>query len=416
MTRTFNLLFLIKRSKANRAGAVPIYLRITINGEATEIAAKRYIDPAKWNPISQKVNGSTEGARSLNAYLKSLEQQVYDAHHEMVRDKEPVTARSLKNRLMGEGERVRTLVPIFEWHNQKVASLLGDGFAPGTLERYRTSLKHTIGFLQWKYKANDIDIRKIDHSFVTEYEFYLRSVRKCNNNTAVKYIKNFGKVVRICIANGWLDKNPFVNYRPKLREVERAFLTEGEIQAIRQHGFSMERVCQVRDIFLFCCYTGLAYIDVKKLRKEHIRVGPDGGKWIFTNRQKTDTASNIPLLPMAEEIIAKYGQNPQCLNGDRLLPVSSNQKMNAYLKEIADLCGIKKNLTFHTARHTFATTVTLGNGVPLESVSKMLGHKNFRTTQHYAKILDRKVGADMEALRERLSVKGNGAEIEQSKQ
>ena len=215
MTRTFNLLFLIKRSKANSAGAVPIYLRITINGGATEIAAKRYIDPAKWNPVSQKVNGSTEGARSLNAYLKSLEQQVYDAHHEMIRDKEPVTARSLKNRLMGTGDVARTLVPIFEAHNQKVAALLNNGFAPGTLERYRTSLKHTIGFLQWKYQANDIDIRKIDHSFVTEYEFYLRSVRKCNNNTAVKYIKNFGKVVRICIANGWLDKNPFCELPPK---------------------------------------------------------------------------------------------------------------------------------------------------------------------------------------------------------
>ena len=169
--------------------------------------------------------------------------------------------------------------------------------------------------------------------------------------------------------------------------------------------FQIERLNQVKDIFLFSCFTGLAYIDVKKLTKNNINIGIDGERWIFTNRQKTDTKSNIPLLPMAEQIIAKYKDHPQCINEGKLLPVLSNQKMNGYLKEVADLCGIQKELTFHIARHTFATTVTLTNGVPIESVSKMLGHKNLRTTQHYAKILDRKVSDDMKLLRDKLSLK-----------
>ena len=202
-----------------------------------------------------------------------------------------------------------------------------------------------------------------------------------------------------------LDKNPFVNYKAKVKEVERAYLVQEEIQAIVDKEFATERLNQVKDIFLFSCFTGLAYIDVKQLTRSNIGLGIDGGKWIFTNRQKTDTRSNISLLPIAEEILDKYKQHPQCLNEGKLLPVLSNQKMNSYLKEIADLCEINKELTFHIARHTFATTVTLTNGVPIESVSKMLGHKNLRTTQHYGKILDRKVSDDMKVLRTKILFK-----------
>lgn len=403
MNKSFNLLFYVKKSKIAANGTAPIYLRITIDGRITEIAVKRYIVPDKWNSKSQKAIGTSEEVRTLNAYLKTFEQEVYQAQHELIREKEVVTIETLKNKLIGVNEKSRMLVPIFEDHNNKIAALIGQEFAPGTLERYKTSLKHTIDFLKWKYNITDIDIKKIDHSFITEYEFYLRSIRKCNNNSAVKYIKNFGKIIRICIANGWLDKNPFVNYKAKVKEVERAYLVQEEIQAIADKEFTTERLNQVKDIFLFSCFTGLAYIDVKQLTQNNIGFGIDGGKWIFTNRQKTDTRSNIPLLPMAEEILNKYKQHPQCLNEGKLLPVLSNQKMNSYLKEIADLCEINKELTFHIARHTFATTVTLTNGVPIESVSKMLGHKNLRTTQHYAKILDRKVSEDMKALREKIS-------------
>jgi integrase len=212
----------------------------------------------------------------------------------------------------------------------------------------------------------------------------------------MKYLYNFKKIVLICIKNGWLLKDPFIGFKLFKREVEQPFLTQTELKEIAFKRFPTERLNHVRDIFLFSCYTGLAYADVKKLKRSEVAVGVDGEKWIFTRRKKTDTSTRIPVLPTSQAILDKYSDNPQCVNEDRLLPVLSNQKMNAYLKEIADLCGINMNLTFHIARHTFATTVTLCNGVPIESVPKMLGHKNLKTTQHYyAKILDRKVGEEL---------------------
>ena len=403
MTKTFNLLFLIKKSKTKADGTAPIYLRITINGKPKEIASKRYIEPEKWDGKLQKVIGNSEAVKALNKYLKTLEQEVYDTHHEMMKDKVKATSSVLKSKLQGEDENKRMLIPIFEDHNKRIEELEGKEYAAGTLERYKTSLKHTLGFLGWKYQITDIDILEINHAFITDYEFYLRSVRNCGNNTAVKYIKNFGKIIKICLANDWITKNPFANYKSKIREIERVHLTDEEIQTVLDKNFKTDRLSVVRDIFIFSCFTGLAYIDVKRLTKSQINIGIDGGKWIFTHRQKTESASKIPLLPVAEMIIEKYAVHPQCLNNGRLLPILSNQKMNAYLKEIAGVCGINKELTFHIARHTFATTVTLSNGVPIESVSKMLGHKNLRTTQHYAKVLDRKVGEDMQLLKNKLN-------------
>ncbi len=207
------------------------------------------------------------------------------------------------------------------------------------------------------------------------------------------------------MANGWLSKDPFLSYKAKLKAIERPYLTKEEIQTIYEREFASDRLNQVRDIFLFSCYTGFAYIDVKKLSKSNVNIGIDGDKWIFTHRQKTDTSTRVPLLPLAQELILKYEDHPECVNSNVLFPVLSNQKMNSYLKEIVNVCGINKELTFHIARHTFATTVTLSNGVPIESVSKMLGHTNIKTTQHYAKILDKKVSDDMSVLRGKLQSK-----------
>ena len=401
MNKTFNLLFFVKKSKIKADGSAPIYLRITIDGVPKEISSKRTIQPDRWDNKLQKVIGTSIEVKTLNAYLKTLEQQVYEAHHQILKDKDQATSTTIKAKLQGTDKRVRMLVPIFQDHNNKIKELVGKEYAPGTLERYTTSLKHTIEFMQWKYNISDIEITKIDHAFITDYEFWLRSVRNCANNTAVKYIKNFNKIIKICLANDWLDKNPFANYKSKVKEVERVYLTENEIQSIIEKEFKTERLSLVRDIFLFSCFTGLAYIDVKNLTKSHISFGIDGEKWIFTHRQKTESASKIPILPVTQMIIDKYDNHPQCINEDKLLPILSNQKMNAYLKEIAGVCEIEKELTFHIARHTFATTVTLTNGVPIESVSKMLGHKNLRTTQHYAKVLDRKVSDDMRILKEK---------------
>ena len=417
MLQTFSYIFYPKKPKNYSTGPVPIYLRITIDGKRAEISTGREVEPGYWNTAAGRMKVPDGGMKDqaikipaaeikkFNAYLDELQAKLYDAHHALIRENKPITAETLKNKYTGASDKQRMLVPIFQKHNDEIAALVPAEYSPGTLERYKTSLSHTKAFLRHKFNVSDIDIRNIDNEFISDYDFYLRSEHKCANNTAIKYIKNFKKIIRICIANGWLDKDPFVKYRPKLKEVERAFLSEVELQVIANKEFVSARVTQVRDIFLFSCYTGLAYADVKKLSSNNISIGIDGEKWIFINRTKTDTPSPIPLLPDAQDILDKYKNHPQCLNQGRLLPVSSNQKMNSYLKEIADICEINKELTFHIARHTFATTITLNNDVPIESVSKMLGHKNLKTTQHYAKLLNKKIGRDMGLLRAKLSNK-----------
>ncbi|MDK2772557.1 MAG: site-specific integrase, partial [Flavobacterium sp.] len=401
MNTAVAILFYIKRAKVNNLGVCPIYTRVTVNAKRFEFSTNKYINPDKWSSEGSKVKGTNEEARTINSHLDYLKNQVLEAEKKLFKKDISITSENLKNELFGFSETKRMLVPIFQDHNNKIKELVGKEYAPGTLERYTTSLKHTIEFMQWKYNVSDIDITKIDHAFITDYEFWLRSVRNCANNTAVKYIKNFNKIIKICLANDWLDKNPFANYKSKVKEVERVYLNEDEIQTIIEKDFKTERLSLVRDIFLFSCFTGLAYIDVKNLTKSHISYGIDGEQWIFTHRQKTESASKIPILPVTQIIIDKYENHPQCLNEDKLLPILSNQKMNAYLKEIAGVCEIEKELTFHIARHTFATTVTLTNGVTIESVSKMLGHKNLRTTQHYAKVFDIKVIEDMKIFKDK---------------
>jgi site-specific recombinase XerD len=256
--------------------------------------------------------------------------------------------------------------------------------------------------MEWKYGVSDMNVKKLNYEFVSDYEFWLKTARNCNHNTTMKYIANFRKIVNRCIKNGWLEKDPFFGFKMTKKEVIPEFLTEHQLQTISTKKFETERLTQVRDIFLFCCFTGLAFADVKKLKSSEISIGIDCSKWIFTNRQKTETLSRIPLLPIALEILEQYKDHPACLNTGKALPVLSNQKYNKYLKEIAGICAISKKLTTHTARHTFATTVTLSNGVPIESVSKMLGHKNLKTTEHYAKVLDRKISNDMNQLKDKI--------------
>ena len=407
MNTTVSVLFYIKRAKANNEGICPIYVRVTISAKRFEFSSNKYVNPDRWSVEGSKVKGSNEDARTINSHLEYLKNQVLEAEKRIFKKDGILSSENLKNELFGVNETKRMLIPIFQDHNNKIKELVGKEYAPGTLERYKTSLSHTIEFLKWKYKVSDIEITKIDHAFITDYEFWLRSVRNCANNTAVKYIKNFSKIIKICLANNWIDRNPFANYKSKVKEVERVYLSEKEIQNIIEKDFKTERLSLVRDIFLFSCFTGLAYIDVKNLTKSHISIGIDGEKWIFTHRQKTESASKIPILPVTQMIINKYSDHPQSVNEEKLLPILSNQKMNAYLKEIAAVCEIEKELTFHIARHTFATTVTLTNGVPIETVSKMLGHKNIQTTQHYAKILDKKVSEDMMILRKKFSENTN---------
>lgn len=398
MAKTFHHIFFLKKERDCEKGPVPIYLRITVDGKRAEISIGKKVQKDLWIPKIGRANGNAKAIQALNSHLMLLEYQLFEAFQAMLSEKRVITAIALKNKCKGIDDYQRMLVPIFQKHNSRIAALVPKEYSPGTVERYKTSLSHTIEFIKWKYKASDINIQDINHDFISDYDFYLRSVRKCSNNTTVKYLKNFRKIIRICIVNGWIDKDPFAMYEGKLKEIEKVYLFEEEIRVIFEKNFETNRLNQVRDTFIFCCFTGLAYADVKKIAPQNLVTGMDGKKWLFVNRTKTGTSSHVPLLPTALSILNKYEHDLCFKERGKLLPVLSNQKMNAYLKEIADSSGIKKDLTFHTARHTFATTVTLNNHVSIESVSKMLGHKRISATQHYAKILDLKISQDMQAL------------------
>lgn len=403
MQTTFSVLFYPRGNDVDKNGNAPIYLRITVNGKRSEFSIKRKVKLSKWNSDAGKIRGTTPDVRELNRYISAIRTKINKIQEKLVEEKRLVTSEVIKNLYLGKETKYRMLLDIFEEHNIKVEKLVGKDFAHGTLERYKTAKKHVADYISKEYNLIDLPVKEIDYKFITGFEYYLKTTRKCGHNTAIKYITNFKKIIRIAHANNWIDKDPFLHWKAKLKIVDREYLTEEEIQKIAEKEFTIPRLDQVKDVFIFCCFTGLAYADVKKLSKNDLVIGIDGEHWIKTKRTKTDTRSNIPVLPIAQAILDKYQELTDVIEGELLLPVLSNQKTNSYLKEIGDACGITKNLTFHLARHTFATTVTLTNGVPIESVSKMLGHKSLRTTQHYAKIVDRKVSDDMQKLRNKLS-------------
>lgn len=399
MQTTFSILFYPRGNDIDKNGYAPIYARITVNGKRSEFSIRRKVQLTRWNSDAGKIRGTTPDVRELNKYLLSIELKINKIQEQLSENNILITAEKIKNIYLGKNSNQKMLLAIFQEHNDKVNELVGKDFSAGTAERYKTAMKHVTDYILKEYQVKDIPVREVDLKFITGFEYYLKTTRNCAHNSAIKYVTNFKKIIRIAYANDWISKDPFIHWKAKLKIVDREFLTSEDIQKIVEKDFSTDRLNQVKDIFIFSCFTGLAYADVKKLTKNDIVIGIDGQNWIKTKRTKTDTRSNIPILSIPQAIIDKYKVYQESLDTELLLPVLSNQKMNAYLKEIADLCEINKNLTFHLARHTFATTVTLTNGVPIESVSKMLGHKSLRTTQHYAKIIDKKVSEDMNALR-----------------
>ena len=399
MKTNFSLLFYLKKQKVYVSGPMPVYMRITVNGKRSEVSAGRDCEPSGWNNQAGRGIGTKSETRALNSYLDTLQTKVMNAHQQLIGADKEITAEKLRDQFIGRAEKAYYVVALFNEHNDRVKALIGNGFEANTLKSYRSSFKHLSAFVQHHYGMVDMDVKSLNHAFIVNYEFYLKTVCKCSGVSAAKYIKHLKKIVNNCLANKWLFDNPFINYRSTAKAKEKEFLMPQELESIAVKSITIERLAQVSDIFIFCCYTGLCYADVQKLQRHQIATGIDGEQWIFTTRQKTDTSSRIPLLPIAADIVSKYTDHPQCNNKNLVLPVLSNQRMNSYLKEIADICGVIKTLTFHMARHTFATTVTLSNGVPIESVSKMLGHSNIKTTQHYAKVLDMKVSKDMAALR-----------------
>jgi site-specific recombinase XerD len=404
MKHKMSILFYVKSSKAAKNGLLPIYQRITVNGVRIELSTSRFVEKSKWNTPAGKMKGNSEEARLINSHLDILKNKIYETEKQLINNNLEINAQTFKNKLLGIEEKERKLILIFEQHNIRMKELIGKEFSINTFKKYETTLSHTKEFIKYQYSINDISIAQINIAFLNDFDFYLRTIKNCNNNSTVKYMRNFGKIVKQCYVNGWIEKDPYLNYKGKVKEVERVFLSQEDIETLINKDIHIQRLDLVRDMFLFSCFSGLAYIDVFNLKKSNIVIGIDGDKWISTHRQKTDGASKIPILPVTQMIIEKYENHPQSMNQEKLLPILSNQKMNAYLKELADICNIDKELTYHIARHTFATTVTLTNGVPIESVSKMLGHKNLRTTQHYAKVLDRKVSDDMQILKQKFNL------------
>ena len=404
MKNTFSVLFYPKRNDVDKRGKAPLYLRVTVNGKRCEISTQRKVDLSKWDSTKELLQGKTASGRELNIHLNNIRTRLFKIYDRLQEENREVTAVLIKEVFLGKKKSEKMLLELFQEHNDQVDKLIGKDFSAGTAERYRTAKKHVGDYINKEYKKSDIPVKDVNHNFISGFEYYLKTIRKCSHNTAIKYVVNFKKIIRIAYANDWITKDPFVNWKVRLKKVERGFLSTNEIQQLLDTEFRTPRLEHVRDIFVFCCFTGLAYADVKKLNKNDISIGIDGENWINTARTKTKSKANIPILPIAQRILEKYEGSPY-LHNDKVLPVLTNQKMNAYLKEIADLSGVNKNLTTHLARHTFATTVTLSNGVSIESVSKMLGHRNLRTTQHYAKILNSRVSDDMQMLKEKLQQK-----------
>ncbi|MGA9590779.1 MAG: site-specific integrase [Salegentibacter sp.] len=408
MDTTIYLRFHIKKSKINRKGRTPVMMRVTLNSRRSEINIGRSVEPDKWNAQTEKMMGRSIEANELNSFIELMREKVKAVQKSFVENEEDFTLAKFVKRFKGEEkDKSKMTLEVFKEHNEQMDRLSGKGISKSTAKRYWTCYNHVEQYIDEVYKAEDYRMKDIDHQFITGFEYFLKTKRECNHNSALKYVNNFKKIIRIALANQWMDRDPFYNYKVQFESVEREFLNEEEVKALIEKDLHFDRLKLVRDMFVFSCYTGLAYSDVKKLTEADITKGIDGGRWIRIKRTKTKTLSSIPLLPIAEEIIDRYQDHPEVKSGKCILPVLSNQKSNAFLKEIAMMCGIKKPLTTHLARHTFATTITLTNGVPIESVSKMLGHKDLRTTQHYAKIVDRKISDDMKALREKLDAKAS---------
>jgi len=401
---TFKILFYIKKTRIARNGEVPVILRVTVNGSRAETSVNLKVDPSRWSALAGKLIGDTRRDDELNARLDTIRLRVMKAHRQMELDGEQITAQKVIDKYLGrEDKPVVMLLDIFREHNERCHKLSGKDMAPGTVERYDTSYKHTAAFILHQYHKTDLPVTAVDHKFITDYEFWLKTERKCGHNTATKYLKNFKKIIRIALANGYITKDPFANIKFRLDEVDKDFLEDHEIKAIMEKPIAIARLAQVRDAFVFCCFTGLAFSDMKGLKPEHLFTDNSSALWIRKKRQKTGNMCNIPLLDPAKTILDRYKDHPECVTKGVLLPSLCNQKMNAYLHELGAICGINKEITTHTARHSFATSVALANGVSIENVAKMLGHSNTNMTRHYARVLDKSIMRDMAVVNSRFT-------------
>ena len=385
---TLSVLFIIKKAKLLKNGEAPICMRITVNKRVAEVMIKRSIPVDLWNQKKECSKGKDRVATELNHYINTVRAKVLQIHRELEIDNKPITADIIKDCFYGRDKVQRSLLEVYAEHNEKCRALIGKEYTESTVTKFETSINRLKEYIRSCYHHDDIMLAELDGQFIRDFDFWLKTEKHCQNNSALKHLKNLKKVVRIALANDWIKKDPFYGIHFKQEEVNVEFLSREELDILMNKEFTIKRLEQVRDIFVFCCFTALAFVDVQQLSREHLIKDNNGALWIRKARQKTNQMCNIPVLTIPQRILRQYEDNVECIKKGVLLPVISNQRMNAYLKEIADLCGITKRLTTHVARHTAATVVFLANDVSMENVSKILGHSNIRMTQHYAKVLD----------------------------
>ena len=377
-------------------GEAPICMRISVNCQAVDISIKRSVAVDSWNQTRECCTSTGKVGKELNRYIDTMRAKVLQIHRELEIDGIRVTADAIRDKLYGRDESQKTLIEVYAEHNKRCWALVGKDFSASTVEKFDTSLNTLKAFIKHSTKKEDVLLKEVSRVFIQDFEFYLKAERNQQHNSALKHLKNLKKIIRIALANEWIKKDPFMGIQFKHDKVDVEFLSQEELDRIMNKEFAIKRLEVVRDIFCFCSLTGLAFIDVKQLSPSHLVTDSNGTLWIRKPRQKTGNMCNIPVIHAAKVILDKYNDHPECIKNNVLLPVLSNQKMNSYLKEIADLCGITKKLSTHVARHTAATVVFLANNVSLENVSKILGHSSTKMTQHYAKVLDSSILRDMQ--------------------
>ena len=402
---SFRVLFFLKKTRLLKNGEASVCMRITVNGTRVENNIRKSIDPALWSQAKETARGKSRRACDLNTYIEEARIRLYQIFCELEQQNRPATAHLLQELFFGQEkpEEVRTLLGTMQEHNDQCRALVGTDYALITVRRYESCRRYLAELIRQRYGKEDLPLTEVNGELVRAFAFYLKTEKGCQQNTVIRYMKCLKKITNLARANDWMAKDPFLGIRFHEKEVVREFLTMDELQTIYRKEFPLERLTLVRDVFIFAAFTGLAFIDVQQLAPEHIVRDNNGNLWIRKPRQKTKNMCNIPLLDIPQEILRKYADHPTCRKKGVLLPVPCNQKMNSYLKEIADICMIRKNLTTHTARHSYATSVCLANGVSLENVAKMLGHSNIKMTQHYARVLDSSILRDMNQVQAALS-------------
>ena len=398
MKSIFRVVFYLRSNYVNKEGKTSVMLRIYLNNERLSLGSTGIsVKSSQWDKEKERIKGRTTEALNTNLQLDNIASGLQSIFRR-IEMSDVVSLERIKSEFLGKKEEIDTLMQLFEKHNDDVAKQVGVSVGKATLQKYNVCKRHFSEFLEKQYKRSDLKLTELTYVVIREFDLYLRTEVGQNPNTATKTMKTFKTITLLGQKMGVLLHDPFMNHRFHIEPVNRGFLTDEEILCIAHKQINIPRLELIRDIFIFSCFTGLAYIDVSNLTPDHIVTLGDK-QWIMTQRQKTSVETNVLLLDIPKAIIAKYGG--KTYRNGKLFPMLTNQKTNSYLKEIADICGIKKNLTFHLARHTFAT-MSLSKGVPMESVSKMLGHTNICTTQIYARITNKKIEHDMEELADKL--------------